>query len=191
MTQIIAQLSLFAANHSSICIIYSIFQRWNLRVRKPRLTETTALADEDDEEEEEEEEEMEEGDIVQETSIKPVRGRPPTTSHAHTSTSSAANTSVKKTPAGRRPQQKKREGAELKAPPSKRRQGAAVSAGAGATPGGVASGGGAGGGVTPSLAVLQMRKESRGYGMYQSVLSGKGALKVYNMQVYILEIDTT
>lgn len=119
---------------------------------------------------------MDEGDIVQEINIKPVRGRPPTTSHAHASTSSVANTSVKKTPAGRRPQQKKREGAELKAPPSKRRQGATASASAGATPGGVASGGG----VTPSLAVMQMRKESRAYGIFQSVQSGKGALKVCN-----------
>ena len=172
-------MSIFAANNSSIYIILYLFQRWNLRIRKPRLTETTALADEDDDEEEEEEE-MDEGDIVQEINIKPVRGRPPTTSHAHASTSSVANTSVKKTPAGRRPQQKKREGAELKAPPSKRRQGAAASAGAGATPGGVASGGGAGGGATPSLAVLQMRRESRAYGMFQSVQSGKGALKVCN-----------
>ena len=116
---------------------------------------------------------MEEGDSVQETNMKGGRGRPLSTSHGHASTSSAANTSIKKTPAGRKPQQKKREGAELKAPPSKRRQGAAASASAGATP----AGAGGGGGATP-LAILQMRKESRGYRMFQSVLSGKSALKV-------------
>ena len=153
----------------------SILQRWNLRVRKPRLTETTALADEDDEDEEEEEE-MEEGNNVQEMSVREARGKPSSTSHGHASTSSVANTSTKKTPAGRKPQQKKREGAELKAPPSKRRQGAAASASAGATPAGTSGGGG--GGATP-LAVLQMRKESRGYRMFQSVLSGKSALKVH------------
>ena len=169
----------------------SIFQRWNLRVRKPRLTETAALADDDDEDDEEEEEEMEVSDVVQETSVRAGKGRPSTTSHTHTSTPSAANTtSIKKTPAGRKPQQKKREGAELKAPPSKRKQGTALLAGAGATAtptagatAGVSSGGGgAGGGATPSLAVLQMRKESRSYRVFQSVLSGKSALKV-RMQV--------
>ena len=132
---------------------------------------------------------MEEGDDNQETSVRGGKGKA-STSHSHANTSIAASTStVKKTPAGRKPQQKKREGAELKAPPSKRRQGTAVSATAGATPAAGSSSVTSGGGeATPSLAVLQMRKKSRGYNMFQSVLSGKSALKVNKYMCYSCSI---
>ena len=125
----------------------------------------------DTSQEQEEDEEMEEGDI---------EGTAEERNEASTSKASAAavntpsaSTSSRKAPAVKKTQPKKREGAELKAPPSKRKPTAISDGGSGDTP--------VPGGSQQQQQQQQAKKKkgSRAQIMFQSVMSGKSALKVH------------
>ena len=164
-------------------------QRWNLRVRKPRVIETTDLLDEEEDDdvydaEEDEEEAMEEDD-EEEEEMTVVGGKGSgSVTLTSVNTSSTSASSAKKTPAPRKQPAKKRAGTELKAPPSKRKAVATTPATGGS-------------GITPSRAQQPQSQqkgktnpkkradESRAQVMFQSVLSGKSALKVNTVELLI------